>query len=87
MATQLKLDELLAAHNFASNRLVDVENMWEEELKTIKKYYQHLKFQTKNDESLQESHSIDEADKMHDLKKDQEQNIREDIKTRKRKVS
>ena len=87
MATQLKLDELLAAHNFASNRLVDVENMSEEELKTIKKYYQHLTFQTKNDESLQESHSIDEADKMHDLKKDQEQNIREDIKTRKRKVS
>ena len=27
---QLKLNELVAAHEFASNRLVDVENMTEE---------------------------------------------------------
>ena len=87
MATQLKLDELVAAHNFASNRLVDVENMSEEELKTIQKYYQHLKFQTQKDETLQQSHSIDEADKMSERKKDQEANIREDIKTRKTKSS
>ena len=87
LATQLKLDELVAAHNFASNRLVDVENMSEDELKTIQKYYQHLKFQTQKDETLQESHSIDEADKMHGLKKDREKNIREDIKMRKSKAS
>lgn len=87
MATQLKLDELVAAHNFASNRLVDVENMSEDELKVIQKYYQHLKFQTKKDVTLQESHSIDEANKKSEMKKDREQNIREDIKTRKTKTS
>ncbi len=83
LATQLKLDELVAAHNFASNRLVDVENMSEEELKTIQKYYQHLKFQTQKDETLQQSHSIDEAEKMSERKKDQEKNIQEDIQARK----
>jgi len=87
MATQLKLDELVASHNFASNRLVDVENMSEEELKTIQKYYQHLKFQTQKDETLQQSHSIDEADRMSERKKDQEENIIEDIKTKKRNGS
>ena len=78
LAVQLKLNELVAAHNFASNRLVDVENMSEEELKVIQKYYSQLKFDTKKDETLQQSHSIDEADKMHQLKKDREKLIKED---------
>ncbi|MEO8414774.1 MAG: low affinity iron permease family protein [Ginsengibacter sp.] len=80
LAVQLKLNELVAAHNFASNRLVDVENMSEEELKVIQKYYSQLKFDTKKDETLQQSHSIDEADKMHQLKKDREKLIKEDLK-------
>jgi low affinity Fe/Cu permease len=83
MAVQLKLDELVAAHEFASNRLVDVENMSEEELKVIQKYYSHLKFDTKKDESLHESHSIDEADKMNQLKKDREEVIKKDVKDKK----
>jgi low affinity Fe/Cu permease len=33
LAIQLKLNELVAAHEFASNRLVDVENMTEDELR------------------------------------------------------
>jgi len=33
VAVQLKLNELVAAHEFASNRLVDVGNMSEEELR------------------------------------------------------
>ena len=84
LAVQLKLNELVAAHNFASNRLVDVENMSEEELKVIQKYYSHLKFDTKKDETLQQSHSIDEADKMHQLKKEREKIIKEDIKVKRR---
>jgi len=78
IAVQLKLNELVAAHEFASNRLVDVENMTEEELKTIQKYYAKLKLATKNEESLQQSHSIDEAQQQHQLKKD----IEEEVKTR-----
>lgn len=81
LAVQLKLNELVAAHNFASNRLVDVENMSEEELKVIQKYYSHLKFDTEKDETLQQSHSIDEAGKMHQLKKDREKIIKQKINT------
>ena len=61
LAIQLKLNELVAAHEFASNRLVNVENLSEEELKVIQKYYSRLKNLTQKDESLQQSHSIDEA--------------------------
>src|SRR4249919_3396794 len=83
IAVQLKLNELVAAHEFASNRLVDVENMSEEELKVIQKYYSKLKLSTKHEESLQQSHSIDEAGKMHELKKDIEEDVKAKISKRK----
>lgn len=76
LALQLKLNELVAAHEFASNRLVDVENMTEDELKIIQKYYSKLSEFTKHDESLQQSHSIDEANEQHDLKKDMEKELK-----------
>ena len=47
LAIQLKLNELVAAHEFASNRLVDVENIPEDELKIIQKYYSRLSQMTK----------------------------------------
>src|SRR5450631_1462281 len=59
LAIQLKLNELVAAHEFASNRLVNVENLSEEDLKVIQKYYAGLSSLTKKEESLQQSHSID----------------------------
>ena len=77
LAVQLKLNELVAAHEFASNRLVDVECMTEEELKVIKKYYRHLSQETKNDENLQQSHSIDEAHQQHEFKKLMERDLQE----------
>ena len=75
LAIQLKLNELVAAHEFASNRLVDVENMTEAELKVIQRYYAKLSDFTKKEESLQQSHSIDEAKDQHDLKKEIEEMI------------
>lgn len=81
LAIQLKLNELVAAHEFASNRLVNVENMTEEELKVIQKYYANLSDATMKEESLQVSHSIDEAAAMHKLKKD----IEKDIEKRRQK--
>src|ERR1700744_2873978 len=50
LAIQLKLDELVAAHEFASNRLVNVEDMTEDDLKVIQKYYARLSDITKNEE-------------------------------------
>ena len=75
LAIQLKLNELVAAHEFASNRLVDVENMTEDELRIIQKYYAKLSLITKEEENLQQSHSIDEAHESHNLKKELEQEL------------
>lgn len=69
LAIQLKLNELIAAHDFASNRLVNVENMTEDELKVIQRYYSRLSHFAQTEESLQKSHSIDEAQRWHELKK------------------
>ncbi len=81
LAIQLKLNELVAAHEFASNRLVNVENMTEEELKAIQKYYGKLSNLTKNEKNLQQSHSIDEAESKHELKKEIEEDIEEGLKS------
>jgi low affinity Fe/Cu permease len=75
LAIQLKLNELVAAHKYASNRLVNVENMTEDELKVIKKYYAYLSQYSKQEESLQQSHSIDEAAAAHNFKKHLEQDL------------
>jgi low affinity Fe/Cu permease len=80
LAIQLKLNELVAAHEFASNRLVDVENMSEEELRIIQKYYSKLSVITSQEENLLQSHSIDEAHQQHNLKKQMEQELEERIK-------
>ncbi len=79
LAIQLKLNELVAAHEFASNRLVNVENISEEELKVIQKYYSRLSKLTKNEESLQQSHSIDEAEQLSEIKKEREEDIKEHL--------
>jgi low affinity Fe/Cu permease len=80
LAIQLKLNELVAAHEFASNRLVNVENMSEADLKIIQKYYAGLSSLTKKEESLQQSHSIDEAENMAQIKKEREEDIVDDLK-------
>jgi low affinity Fe/Cu permease len=74
VAVQLKLNELVAAHELANNRLIDVENMTEEELKVIQKYYSKLKMKIRNEESKQ-PHPTGEADKLLALKEDIEENI------------
>jgi low affinity Fe/Cu permease len=68
LAIQLKLNELVAAHEYASNRLVNVEDMTEEELKVIQKYYRKLSQFSREEQNLQTSHSIDEAEENHKIK-------------------
>ncbi len=70
MAVQLKLNEIVAANELASNRMIDVEDLTEDELKAIRKYYSKLKTMAQNDHSLQSSHSIEEAESRHNLKKE-----------------
>ncbi len=68
MAIQMKLNELVAASDTASNRLVDVEEITEEELLVIQKYYRKLAELSQKSQTLRESHSIDEAEDKHDQK-------------------
>jgi low affinity Fe/Cu permease len=68
LAIQLKLNELVASHEFASNRLVNVEGLTEEELKIIQKYYFHLSELAMRERNIQQSHSIDEAQHKSDIK-------------------
>ncbi|MBL7912721.1 MAG: low affinity iron permease family protein [Bacteroidia bacterium] len=76
IAIQLKLNELVAAHKLASNRLVSVEEMTEEELKTLQKYYSKLASLSSKEENLQVSHSIEEAEELHNNKKESELKIK-----------
>src|SRR5271156_6824510 len=43
MSIQLKLNELIAATKGASNRVLNIEDMTEDELKTLKKFYGKLR--------------------------------------------
>jgi len=65
LALHLKLNELVASSRFASNRLVDVEDLTEEELEILKKYYMKLSDLSEEEDSLIKSHSIDDAQKNH----------------------
>jgi hypothetical protein len=49
----------------ASNRLIDVEEISEEELKVLQKHYQKLVEMAKKDVNLGKSHSIEEAIERH----------------------
>jgi low affinity Fe/Cu permease len=61
LAIQLKLDELVAAMTGASNRLIDVESLNEDELETLHQFYGELAALAKRDVKLSESHSVEEA--------------------------
>lgn len=68
LAIQLKLNELIAAEERASNRLVNVEDLTQTELETLKKFYIKLSKLAEKENDLFSSHSVDEADKVHEEK-------------------
>lgn len=61
LAIQLKLNELVAAIHGTSNRLVNIEDLTEDELEVLHRHYKELAVMAKRDGHLLESHSIDEA--------------------------
>ena len=61
-AIQLKLNELIACEERASNRLVSIEDLTDEELLVLKKFYSHLAYLSKDGKDLHSSHSLDEAE-------------------------
>jgi low affinity Fe/Cu permease len=68
LALHLKLNELVAAMEGASNRLIDVEDLEEHELTVLHKHYARLATMAKRDFTLTRSHSIEEAEQRHKRK-------------------
>lgn len=68
-AIQLKLNELIAAHEHASNRMVDIEDLTEKELDQLHKFYVTLAELAKSENDIHCSHSIDAATEIHEIKK------------------
>ena len=67
-AIQLKLNELIAAHERASNRMVDIEDLTEAELDQLHKFYVKLSALAKKENDIHCSHSIDAANEINELK-------------------
>ena len=67
-AIQLKLNELLAANEKASNRMVDIEDLTESELDQLHKFYVTLSALSKQETNIHCSHSIDAAEEVSQLK-------------------
>lgn len=69
LALQLKLNELIACQELASNRLIDIEDLTEDELRVLKKFYIKLAHLAQKENDLHSSHSVDEAITVHKRKK------------------
>ena len=67
-AIHLKLNELVAAVKGASNRLINVESLTEEEIHTLHHHYCKLVDLAKADQKLTDSHSVEEAAERHQEK-------------------
>ena len=68
LALHLKLNELVAAVEGASNRLIDVEDLSEQELLALRSFYARLVTMARRDVSLTQSHSIEDAERLHSSK-------------------
>jgi len=67
-AIHLKLNEIVAALEGASNRLIDVEDLSEPEIAALRTYYRKLIDLAKTDDILTATHSIEEAATRHGTK-------------------
>jgi len=69
-AIQLKLNELIAANRHTSNRMVDIEDLTEEELDDLRKFYGRLSLIAEKEKDIHKSHSIDDAKELVEKKKE-----------------
>ena len=68
LAIHLKLNEIVAAMEGASNRLIDVEELSEDEIAALRNYYRELIKLARKDENLTTTHSVEEARSSHGRK-------------------
>ena len=68
LALHLKLNEIVAAVEGASNRLIDVESLTEEDLEVLHSHYARLAQMAQQELNVTQSHSVDEAEHRHTRK-------------------
>ena len=68
LAIHLKLNEIVAAMEGASNRLIDVEDLSEDDVKTLHDHYRKLIELARKDDKLTTTHSVEEATSRHGAK-------------------
>jgi low affinity Fe/Cu permease len=61
IAVQLKLNELIAASKGASNRLLNIQDLSEDQLNTLYEHYRTLVELTQKAQSNTQSHSVEDA--------------------------
>jgi low affinity Fe/Cu permease len=70
LAAQLKLNEIVAAMEGASNRLISVEDLSDKELSVLHIHFQRLAEMARSESNIAESHSVEEAEARHAFKRD-----------------
>ena len=68
LAIHLKLNELVAALQGASNRLIEVEDLTERELMVLRRHYRALARLSKDETDIGQTHSVEEARHRHSRK-------------------
>lgn len=63
LSIQLKLDELIAATKGASNRILNLEDLTEDQLDALKKSYEEIKKMAEKEAEHGSPHSVDELKK------------------------
>ena len=61
LAIHIKLNELLAAHELASNRVVAIETLDEADLAVLRTFYCQLASEAEKEGGIKKSHSLDDA--------------------------
>ncbi|CAG2143758.1 Low affinity iron permease [compost metagenome] len=69
MAVHLKLNELLASSKPASNHLISIEELDEDELRQLVLFYRHLAELADREGGVKCSHSLDDANENHAAKR------------------
>lgn len=64
-AVHLKLNELIASLKGPSNRLINVEDLNEADIKILAEYFHQLSMMAQKEQDLSQSHSIEEAEELH----------------------
>jgi low affinity Fe/Cu permease len=68
LAIHIKLNEIVAVMEGASNRIIDAESLSEDELRILEKYYGELSRLAEKEGKLTVSHSVEEARSRHSAK-------------------